>query len=156
MFALPSSILTWSFVAEAERMAKLAYTQSKRENTRGSTQVMTTTKGEQFDDEDLSDETDSYSTDEEYLKILSGYEEQEDAKPKLLSKSENDNTRQASVLSQNQSMKNASDTDEELTAKVTRIEKTVKEQTINTCQHTQAYNQSINLHFGRGIPRPRG
>lgn len=63
MFAIPASMLTWGFEAEAARMAKRAYARSKRE--RDGCLVI-----------DSSD--DDYSTDEEYQKIIAGEEAGED------------------------------------------------------------------------------
>lgn len=57
MFAIPASMLTWGFEAEAARMAKRAYELSKREK----------------EGVDLSE--DDYSTDEEYQKIIAGEED---------------------------------------------------------------------------------
>ena len=54
MFAIPASMLTWGFEAEAARMAKRAYSKSKRER------------------EGLDSSDDEYSTDEEYQKIIAG------------------------------------------------------------------------------------
>jgi hypothetical protein len=61
MFAIPASMLTWGFEAEAARMAKRAYALEKRRRESGKV--------------DLSD--DDYSTDEEYRKIIAGEEGEE-------------------------------------------------------------------------------
>lgn len=60
MFAIPASMLTWGFEAEAERMAKRAYALEKRRRESGSA--------------DFSE--DDYSTDEEYRKIIAGEDEE--------------------------------------------------------------------------------
>lgn len=59
MFAIPASMLTWGFEAEAERYAKRAYTLKKVPNP------ATDYDAWSFSSED-------YSTDEEYRKIIAG------------------------------------------------------------------------------------
>ena len=60
MFAIPASMLTWGFEAEAARCAKRAWQLAKRKEMA------------QSDDWSSSDE--DYSTDEEYQKIIAGEE----------------------------------------------------------------------------------
>ena len=64
MFAIPASMLTWGFEAEAARMAKRAYTKAKRQK-------------EGLCGESSSD--DDYSTDEDYQRIIAGEEESVDS-----------------------------------------------------------------------------
>ena len=59
MFAIPVSMLTWGFEAEAARCAKRSRQLAKRESN-------------PIDDNDVS--TDEYSTDEDYQKIIAGEE----------------------------------------------------------------------------------
>ena len=59
MFAIPASMLTWGFEAEAARMAKRAYTKAKRQRDG--------VCGE-------SSSSDDYSTDEDYQRIIAGEE----------------------------------------------------------------------------------
>jgi hypothetical protein len=59
MFAIPASMLTWGFEAEAERCAKRAYAPKKAPNP------ATDYDAWSFSSED-------YSTDEEYRKIIAG------------------------------------------------------------------------------------
>lgn len=64
MFAIPASMLTWGFEAEAERVARLAYTGSK-----------------QGVDDDEEHDTWSYSSedsDEEYFKVIAGVDEDDE------------------------------------------------------------------------------
>jgi len=65
MFAIPASMLTWGFEAEAERVAKLAYKVKKGRRNYSD-----------FDTWSYSSE--DYSTDEEYFKIIAGKEEDDD------------------------------------------------------------------------------
>ena len=51
MFAIPASMLTWGFEAEAERVAKLAYTRTTKKNC--------------LEDNDTWSYSSEYSTDEE-------------------------------------------------------------------------------------------
>lgn len=59
MFAIPVSMLTWGFEAEAARCAKRSRQLAKRES-------------QMSNDDDMS--TDEYSTDEDYQKIIAGEE----------------------------------------------------------------------------------
>jgi hypothetical protein len=59
MFAIPASMLTWGFEAEAERYAKRAYLREKAPN-----------QATDYDAWSFSSE--DYSTDEEYRKIITG------------------------------------------------------------------------------------
>lgn len=61
MFAIPASMLTWGFEAEAERLAKLNYVQHKGQ------QAAT-------ENDNWSFSSDDYSTDEEYRRIITGGE----------------------------------------------------------------------------------
>ena len=64
MFAIPASMLTWGFEAEAARMAKRAYAKAKRQKDG--------LCGESSSDDD-------YSTDEDYQRIIAGEEESDDS-----------------------------------------------------------------------------
>jgi hypothetical protein len=61
MFAIPASMLTWGFEAEAARIAKRSRQQSKKKLTASN-------------NSDWSSSDDDYSTDEEYQKIIAGEE----------------------------------------------------------------------------------
>jgi hypothetical protein len=61
MFAIPASMLTWGFEAEAARIAKRSRQQSKKKLTVSNSS-------------DWSSSDDDYSTDEEYQKIIAGEE----------------------------------------------------------------------------------
>jgi len=61
MFAIPASMLTWGFEAEAARIAKRSRQQSKKKMTVSN-------------NSDWSSSDDDYSTDEEYQKIIAGEE----------------------------------------------------------------------------------
>lgn len=61
MFAIPASMLTWGFEAEAARIAKRSRQQSKK-------------KLKVSNNSDWSSSDDNYSTDEEYQKIIAGEE----------------------------------------------------------------------------------
>jgi hypothetical protein len=61
MFAIPASMLTWGFEAEAARIAKRSRQQSKKKLTASN-------------NSDWSSSDDGYSTDEEYQKIIAGEE----------------------------------------------------------------------------------
>jgi hypothetical protein len=61
MFAIPASMLTWGFEAEAARIAKRSRQQSKN-------------KLRVSNNSDWSSSDDDYSTDEEYQKIIAGEE----------------------------------------------------------------------------------
>ena len=66
MFAIPASMLTWGFEAEAERCAKRAYA---RAMTRGTGADV----DEDFDTWSFS--SDDYSTDEEYRRLIAGVDD---------------------------------------------------------------------------------
>ena len=141
MFALPASMLTWGFAGEAERYAKLAYTH------RSST---TDTNNRTGGDDDWSDSTDSYSTDEEYLKIISGYDDDDDQDQQhntshtirgRNNRSMQTNTQSGSLNNDHKGFSNASashhhqdmggagcDNDKDLALRATRIEQIVREQ----------------------------
>mmetsp|Transcript_15636 Transcript_15636/g.29863 ORF Transcript_15636/g.29863 Transcript_15636/m.29863 type:complete len:487 (-) Transcript_15636:26-1486(-) len=73
MFAIPASMLTWGFEAEAERMAKKARKRAlkRREmSKRGSTSFCSSSSS------DYS--SDGNTTDEEYFKLIAGVEEEEE------------------------------------------------------------------------------
>jgi voltage-gated potassium channel len=72
MFAIPASMLTWGFEAEAARMAKATRQRSLRQSRKESGELMSSSSSSSFD----SDESDGYSTDEEYLKIIAGAEDE--------------------------------------------------------------------------------
>jgi len=65
MFAIPASMITWGFEAEAARMAKRAYRRSKRQKER---RILGQDCNFHSSDSD-------YSTDEEYQKIIAGEED---------------------------------------------------------------------------------
>jgi voltage-gated potassium channel len=71
MFAIPASMLTWGFEAEAERMAKQAH---KRLLQRRSTHGSSTTSTDDYESESPDDD----STDEEYFRIIAGADEEGD------------------------------------------------------------------------------
>lgn len=82
MFAIPASMLTWGFEAEAERMAK----QSRRrevkkrqeEQKRSQRQLEQEESGEFYGDSDTStawSDSDGNTTDEEYFRLIAGEEE---------------------------------------------------------------------------------
>ena len=65
MFAIPASMLTWGFEAEAERMAKRARKMATLSNRTESTDFTS-------DEETDSSYDSGYSTDEEYFRIIAG------------------------------------------------------------------------------------
>lgn len=65
MFAIPASMLTWGFEAEAERMAKRARKMATLSNRTESTDFAS-------DEETDSSYDSGYSTDEEYFRIIAG------------------------------------------------------------------------------------
>jgi hypothetical protein len=67
MFAIPASMLTWGFEAEAHRLAKRSYQQQQQQQ-----QQQHSTAGQRNDSDSWSSADDDYSTDEEYVKIISG------------------------------------------------------------------------------------
>jgi hypothetical protein len=69
--AIPASMLTWGFEAEAERMAKQAH---KRLLQRRSTHGSSTTSTDDYESESPDDD----STDEEYFRIIAGADEEGD------------------------------------------------------------------------------
>jgi voltage-gated potassium channel len=72
MFAIPASMLTWGFEAEAARMAKATRQRSLKQLQRESGELPSSDcSTSSFD----SDYDDGYSTDEEYLKIIAGAED---------------------------------------------------------------------------------
>lgn len=82
MFAIPASMLTWGFEAEAERMAKrhrqqMTLMAAKNENETSSPQP-----SEDIDDEGGADHWSysscDYSTDEEYQKIIAGEDDEDE------------------------------------------------------------------------------
>jgi hypothetical protein len=66
MFAIPASMLTWGFEAEAERIAKLAYLKSAKNAS------------ERTENDNWSYSSEDYSTDEEYRKIIAGGDDSDD------------------------------------------------------------------------------
>jgi hypothetical protein len=73
MFAIPASMLTWGFEAEAARMAKATRQRSLKQSRKESGELpMSSSSSSSFD----SDDSDGYSTDEEYLKIIAGAEDE--------------------------------------------------------------------------------
>jgi voltage-gated potassium channel len=69
MFAIPASMLTWGFEAEAERMATLAYARRTKQPSRV----------DEPERDNWSFSSGDYSTDEEYRKIIAGDGDDEDA-----------------------------------------------------------------------------
>lgn len=73
MFAIPASMLTWGFEAEAERMAKQARKQAlkrrekKRQSSEGGSQQFSCSSSSSSDYE-----SDGGTTDEEYFQLISG------------------------------------------------------------------------------------
>eukprot|EP00525_Craspedostauros_australis_P006005 CAMPEP_0198112148 /NCGR_PEP_ID=MMETSP1442-20131203/4046_1 /TAXON_ID= /ORGANISM="Craspedostauros australis, Strain CCMP3328" /LENGTH=218 /DNA_ID=CAMNT_0043768833 /DNA_START=11 /DNA_END=667 /DNA_ORIENTATION=+ len=76
MFAIPASMLTWGFEAEAERCAKRARAMSRRNNDANNNATSETNDND--DDDNWSDSTLDYSTDEEYQKIIAGEDSEDD------------------------------------------------------------------------------
>jgi hypothetical protein len=77
MFAIPASMLTWGFEAEAHRLAKRSYQLTRISSQQQ--QQQDTTAGQYHDSSDSwSSADDDYSTDEEYVKIISGEGENEE------------------------------------------------------------------------------
>jgi hypothetical protein len=72
MFAIPASMLTWGFEAEAARMAKATRQKSLRKAQRESGELPLSSSSSSSSDGD-----DDYSTDEEYLKIIAGEDGEE-------------------------------------------------------------------------------
>lgn len=65
-------MLTWGFEAEAARMAKATRQRALKQSQRDSGELpMSSSSSSSFD----SDDSDGYSTDEEYLKIIAGAED---------------------------------------------------------------------------------
>jgi hypothetical protein len=125
MFALPASMLTWGFVAQAERCAKMAYNRPK-----GNT-------SSQVDKDDWSDSADSYSTDEEYLKIIAGCDDRscagsEQTRSKFpvtdTDGSGNIQLTEISVLPRDNFGTALYEKNEDLAARVSSLDKTVQDQ----------------------------
>jgi hypothetical protein len=77
MFAIPASMLTWGFEAEAHRLAKRSYQLTRISSQQQ--QQQDTSAGQYHDSSDSwSSADDDYSTDEEYVKIISGEGENEE------------------------------------------------------------------------------
>jgi len=72
MFAIPASMLTWGFEGEAERLAKLRRKKATASLTREAPQPETDVN------DDWSYSSDDYSTDEEYLNTIAGFESDND------------------------------------------------------------------------------
>jgi hypothetical protein len=84
MFAIPASMLTWGFEAEAERMAK-RHRQQQQRALMATKNENDTNSPQPFEDIDEEGEADhwsysscDYSTDEEYQKIIAGEGDEED------------------------------------------------------------------------------
>ena len=120
MFAIPASMLTWGFEAEAERCAQLAYRKP--------------TKTSQDPENDTwSYSSEDYSTDEEYLKIIAGEgddEDDEDAEAKEnfaladIDGSGNISLTEFLALSRQNAARHASN-NHELVSRITLLEKKV-------------------------------
>ena len=67
MFAIPASMLTWGFEAEAARMAKLSWRRAKKTSASSSSSSYSSDDGN----------SSGHSTDEEYFKIIAGEDEEE-------------------------------------------------------------------------------
>jgi hypothetical protein len=84
MFAIPASMLTWGFEAEAERMAKRHRQQQQQmvaantENETNSPQPSEDIIDEEGEADHWSYSSCDYSTDEEYQKIIAGEGDEED------------------------------------------------------------------------------
>lgn len=84
MFAIPASMLTWGFEAEAARMAKQARRRFLKQQScsitsfSSSRSVGSNTSEEEESTEEDDFLSDGYSTDEEYFKIISGVIDDED------------------------------------------------------------------------------
>lgn len=72
MFAIPASMLTWGFEAEAERMAKQARKRvlKRRENGDGASNEPPSTESDY--------DSDGNTTDEEYFRLIAGVDEEEE------------------------------------------------------------------------------
>lgn len=78
MFAIPASMLTWGFEAEAERMAKQARQRFLKQSTPfSSSRSMGSNTS---DDDDFS--SGGYSTDEEYFKLIAGADDENEDESK--------------------------------------------------------------------------
>jgi len=75
MFAIPASMLTWGFEGEAERLAKLRW-----KNVIGKESQSPSERTENNDDinDNWSYSSDDYSTDEEYLNTIAGFDDSDD------------------------------------------------------------------------------
>jgi len=71
MFAIPASMLTWGFEGEAERLAKLRWRKATGQNENE-------TQHSENDPDNWSYSSNDYSTDEEYLNTIAGFEDNED------------------------------------------------------------------------------
>mmetsp|Transcript_8569 Transcript_8569/g.17800 ORF Transcript_8569/g.17800 Transcript_8569/m.17800 type:complete len:460 (-) Transcript_8569:159-1538(-) len=72
MFAIPASMLTWGFEGEAERLAKLKLRKKL------AAQNPETSINETEANDEWSYSSDDYSTDEEYLNTIAGFEDESD------------------------------------------------------------------------------
>eukprot|EP00978_Attheya_sp_CCMP212_P032868 scaffold130149_cov58-Attheya_sp.AAC.1 len=90
MFAIPASMLTWGFEAEAQRVA--AKSRRKARSVRmGFRGDCTSSSSSSFSDDDENGEESSVSTsDEEYLKIIAGDDEEDDV---ILASQQNEEAR---------------------------------------------------------------
>jgi len=78
MFAIPASMLTWGFEAEAARMAKLAHRRRAQAADGGESGRNCDAVAAKALDWDSDDES-GYSTDEEYFRIIAGEESDDDS-----------------------------------------------------------------------------
>jgi hypothetical protein len=123
MFAIPASMLTWGFEAEAERVASLSYSRKNK-------------KSNAPDADTWSFSSEDYSTDEEYRKIIAGGndEEEEEARANFtmadVDGSGNISLTECLALSREKAGKAAGLSEgvgEKLVARISRIEKRVEE-----------------------------
>lgn len=78
MFAIPASMLTWGFEAEAERLAKRCATRSRRAGSSGMFSSSSSSSSYSSSDDDDGSESSLSTSDEEYLKIIGGDDDEGD------------------------------------------------------------------------------
>jgi len=81
MFAIPASMLTWGFEGEAERLAKLRKHRASISVTQEMPSQETPSREADVNDQ-WSYSSDDYSSDEDYLNTIAGYEDDSDEEEK--------------------------------------------------------------------------
>jgi hypothetical protein len=119
MFAIPASMLTWGFEAEAERCARQSYKRQKRSSNAP-------------DADTWSFSSDDYSTDEEYRKIIAGGDEDEEEARTDFNLADVDGSGNISLteflaMSREKAAEASMGSSEELVARISRIERRVEE-----------------------------